>query len=153
MTSKTAAEQTVEHGRIRQVGRQAKTPAKDGTQARAVGSVWSRRRQQWDMERLARAPQVTIVGGQHVWSTPVEKARAASTALMKPVTPTDGRIQMVQRQKKISMAARRMRAAGEVKTVRYIERKITKKEGYKDGSRTSRRVHHPQICVNTHNTH
>ena len=94
MTNRTTAGQMAGHGRIRNAARQEKMQAKDGTQARAIGTAGETARAKAKTGTGVVSPKDGKVRtGRMTGERQHGKARAAYTVLAKPVTATSGRSQ------------------------------------------------------------
>ena len=136
ITNKTTLGQMVEHGRIRKAARQAKLQAKDGTQARAIGTVGEAVRAKAKTgkgvvrPKNGKARTGRMIGARQHGMVRTRKAaaRAASTVLTKPVTSTDGRSQTdhspAHNQKNKFNSACGDGAKCKLNDVRYIRKKM-----------------------------
>ena len=84
LTNKTTAGQMMRHGRIREAARQAKMQAKDGMQARAIGTAGETVRAR---QRLAREWKVPRL--EREWSTPASKGKSSTKGSSKGINSFD----------------------------------------------------------------
>ena len=76
MTGRTAAGQTVEHGGIMKAARQAKMQAKDGTQARTIGTLCETARTRKDWHKHGKSQEWQGQTRQSEWSTQAGKSKS-----------------------------------------------------------------------------
>ena len=149
-TNKTTDGQMVQHGRISKAARQAKMPAKDGMQARAIGTVGETVRAKAKTGKGVVSPKNGMTRTDRMIGTRMWKGKSSTKGSSKGSmysvdkvgdidwwAQSDGSQHSSQSEEEITSACG-ARAKCRINDVTYIRKKMQSEDGHMENVRTSK---------------